>query len=152
MNAKKQKQFTLKWFKELGWWDNPFVTKVLMPPERFIAGYDKERQKLNYFVIEGLPLGFVKGEKGTGKTTLLLWLWHVMQKVKEKRAVFYTEKMHKGVLQLLIEELIGIHERIGMRGYYGLRLHKGVRFIKRKVFRKETYGEHFYRKLYTNPQ
>jgi len=120
----------------------------MMPPEKFIAGYDKERQKLNYFVIEGFPLGFVKGETGAGKTTLLLWLWHVMQQVKEKRALFYTEKLHKGLLQFILEHLIDKKEKLGMKGYYGLGIHKSISFFKRKILKKTELEEPIHKKLH----
>ncbi|RMF54326.1 hypothetical protein D6745_05685 [Candidatus Woesearchaeota archaeon] len=79
----------LEWDKELGWKDNPFQDKILMPIEEFISGYEEYRKRINLFFIKNLNLGTITGEQGTGKTTLIFWLKNELKGYSKKMKVFF---------------------------------------------------------------
>lgn len=89
---KEDKQFIYYWYKEFGWKSNPFEKRLLEPINNFISGYEKERRKLNYFVIDKLPVVIINGKEGYGKTTLLLWLKEELNKYKGVVIVDYISK------------------------------------------------------------
>jgi len=80
----KDDQFIIEWDKELGWKQNPFIAKIGYPPDKFIAGYNEERLKINLFVIKKYYFGLITGDKGTGKTALLRWMEYELSKHKDK--------------------------------------------------------------------
>lgn len=86
---KRSSEFVLEWEKALGWSDNPFQDKIFEPVEQFVVGYDKERQKLNLFVIENYKYGILLGEEGNGKTTLLRWMHNQLAQYRSRFAVLY---------------------------------------------------------------
>jgi energy-coupling factor transporter ATP-binding protein EcfA2 len=78
----QKEQFMLEWYKQLGWKNNPF--KIIIPKQidDYIAGYDKDRLKINLFVIKKLNFGTIIGPPGTGKTTILRWMKYELKKYK----------------------------------------------------------------------
>ena len=58
------------WYKKYGWKNNPFSIRV--NPSIFV-GLGDDRKKLASFV-EGGNIVLIVGERGVGKTSLLLWL------------------------------------------------------------------------------
>ena len=52
MKEKEEKQFIYYWPKEFSWTTDPFKKGIAEPIEHFISGYEEERKKINYFVIE----------------------------------------------------------------------------------------------------
>ncbi len=85
----KEKTFVLNWEKELGYAGNPFKGETLSPASDFIAGYEKERDKINLFIINNYKFGAIYGERGSGKTMLLKWLLEQLGEYKEKIIVRY---------------------------------------------------------------
>src|SRR3989338_653167 len=81
------KAFTLDWYKELGWSQNPFTTENLEPIDHFVTGYGAEQQKLNYFVIEQYSFGTINGSSGMGKSVLLTWLMYELEKYKSRYCI-----------------------------------------------------------------
>lgn len=111
---KGEKQFIYYWHREFGWDKNPFEKKFLFPVEKFIAGYEKERKKLNYFVIDKLPLAFITGNEGYGKSTLLLWLKEELGKYHGVVIVDYVNKEIKfsSFIKILLDPFLKFKERI----------------------------------------
>jgi len=124
--ALRKKQFTLAWFKEFGWINNPFRLEIFNPIDRYIAGLEKERQKLNYFIIENFPYGTIKADKGAGKTMLLLWLKQSLNEYKGTIVVDYYKAEKRGVSlsEQTIDNLTGIGDRLVMGSLFKLRLKK----------------------------
>ncbi|MBW2987808.1 AAA family ATPase [Candidatus Woesearchaeota archaeon] len=77
-----KEQFMLEWYKQLGWKSNPFKIVIPKQIDDFIAGYDKDRLKINLFVIKKLNFGTILGPAGTGKTTILKWMKYELKKYK----------------------------------------------------------------------
>lgn len=110
---KEEKQFIYYWYKEFGWKLDPFECRLLEPASRFIVGYEKERRKLNYFVIDKLPLVVINGKEGYGKTTLLLWLKEELSKYKGVVIVDYVSREIDFVkfIRTLLEPILTIKEK-----------------------------------------
>ncbi|MBD3259261.1 AAA family ATPase [Candidatus Woesearchaeota archaeon] len=79
-----KEQFMLEWYKQLGWKKNPFKTVIPKHIDDFIAGYDKDRLKINLFVIKKLNFGTIVGPPGTGKTTILKWMEYELRKYRKR--------------------------------------------------------------------
>ena len=77
-----KEQFMLEWYKQMGWKNNPFKIYIPKQIDDFIAGYDKDRLKINLFVIKKLNFGTIVGSQGTGKTTILKWMKYELKKYK----------------------------------------------------------------------
>jgi len=135
---RRKKQFTLKWFKEFGWLNNPFRLEIFNPVERYIAGLEKERQKINYFIIENYPFGTIKGDKGQGKTMLLLWL---KQSLKDYKGTIFSdyykaEKRGVSLSEQVIDSLTGISDKLVMGSLFKLKLKKLFKRKKQKTRKK----------------
>ncbi len=113
---KEDKQFIYYWYKEFGWKSNPFENRFLEPISKFIVGYEKERRKLNYFVIDKLPLVIINGKRGYGKTTLLLWLKEELNKYKGVVIVDYVSKEinFAKFIKILLEPFLTAKEKIAI--------------------------------------
>ncbi len=114
----KKKQFVYFWYKELGWKDNPFKTKHPEPIQDYISGYENERKKLNYAIIEKAPLILITGKEGIGKTTLLLWLKNELKNYKHLVAVDYINSKVNFIefIKNLIEPLTNFSEGLAIKG------------------------------------
>lgn len=66
--------FVLNWQRKLGYRHDPFVERPSRKTSDYLVDRDKERHKLNLFVIKGERFGLLVGPNGSGKTTLLNWL------------------------------------------------------------------------------
>jgi len=122
----KSKNFTLEWFKEFGWLNNPFRLEIFNPIQRYIAGLERERQKLNYFIIENFGYGSIRSEKGFGKTMLLLWLKQSLAAYKGSIVVDYYKAEQRGVSlsEQVVDNLTGIRDKIVIGSLFKLRLKK----------------------------
>ena len=89
-------QFIFDWDKELGWKKNPFLEKILNPPDRFIVGYIQERLKINLFVIKKYDFGIIYGNPGTGKTTISKYLLLIWSQIYNYQC-FYLAPTNKAV-------------------------------------------------------
>ncbi|MFH1072250.1 MAG: ATP-binding protein [Nanoarchaeota archaeon] len=88
----KDQDFVLNWLKEIGWHTDPFVPEICEPIDQFFAGYEKEREKLNLFILNNGSFGRVQGETSIGKTMLLKWLVHKLEKHKNNFMISYITK------------------------------------------------------------
>ena len=115
---KGEKQFIYYWHREFGWEKNPFEKKFLFPVEKFVAGYEKERKKLNYFVIDKLPLAVITGREGTGKSMLLLWLKEELNRFHGVVIVDYANKDVKfsDFIKILLGPFLKFSEKIAKFG------------------------------------
>ena len=80
----------MDWKKELGWETNPFEHKIL--PHDYLAGYQKEQQELNLFILNEKKFGIIEGASGTGKTALLHWFFGQLSKQKKFLTVFLKKE------------------------------------------------------------
>ncbi|MFH1915778.1 MAG: AAA family ATPase [Nanoarchaeota archaeon] len=96
--------FVINWTKELGWKENPFK-KILLPTEKFLGGYDKERERLNLFILNESAFGTIHATDGMGKTTLLLWLLDNLRRHYDKFDITLADKNSIGSEQAFINKL-----------------------------------------------
>lgn len=144
----KKKQFTLEWFKEFGWLNNPFRLEIFNPIDRYLAGLEKERQKLNYFIIENFSFGTIRADKGQGKTMLLLWLKQSLGEYKGTIVADYYKAEKRGVslYEQVIDNLTGMKERLVMGSLFKLKLKKI--FKRKKDPLQAAQSQSIYDKLY----
>lgn len=136
---KKSSEFVLEWEKALGWSDNPFQDKIFEPVEQFIVGYDKERQKLNLFVIENYRYGILLGEEGNGKTTLLRWMRNQLAQYHSRFAVLYLNARNIVVgefIKRLVTPFLNPLELYITRPWKKLHIGNVVEFLKPRLATK----------------
>ena len=129
------KKLTLDWYRELGWRANPFEDKILAPIEFFLSGFDDERHRINYFIIEKEPFGTIVGGMGMGKSALLQWVVTEMRKYRSRAVALYatgSELNPEVLLDRLCHAVLSKPEHVGMHSFFGLRLHKAVDYVKNK--------------------
>ncbi len=116
----QQKQFVYDWYKELNWNSNPFEFRYVFPVANYLAGYIKEKKKLNYFIIEKQPLCLIRGNDGTGKTTLVLWLKYELSKYKDRVILDYINKHVNLVdfVKLLIKQFLSTKEKLIIASHF----------------------------------
>ncbi len=135
----KDDQFIIEWDKELGWKQNPFISKIGYPPDKFIAGYNEERLKINLFVIKKYFFGIITGDKGAGKTALLRWMEYELSKHKDKLYANFIlgktltnerETLKYMVMPLLgpLHKIINKQEKLSVNNIYD--------FLKKKLAKK----------------
>lgn len=83
------RKFILDWYKEFSYTSNPFKDEILNPLSELISGYEKERDKLNLFIINNNKFGVIHAKEGQGKTTVLKWLHEQLNKYPDKILLFY---------------------------------------------------------------
>ncbi|MBI4441371.1 ATP-binding protein [Candidatus Woesearchaeota archaeon] len=130
-------QFVLEWEKALGWKDNPFQDKIFEPVENFIVGYEKERQKLNLFVIENYRYGIVLGDDGSGKTTLLRWMRSQLIHYRQRFAVLYLNaknlKTEQEFIKALVSPFLNPIEQYVTRPWKKIHIGNMVEFLKPRL-------------------
>lgn len=126
------RQFVLEWDKALGWHDNPFQDKIFEPVESFVVGYEKERQRLNLFLIENYKYGVLLGEEGIGKTTLLRWLRSQLKHYKNRFSVVYVNAKNLSeheFIKTLVYPQLNFFQRWIMRPWRKLHIGNVVEFL-----------------------
>ncbi len=113
--GEKKKTFILEWDSELGYSGNPFKDEILIPVSNHIAGYEKERDRINLFIINNEQFGIISGESGIGKTILLRWLYEQLQQYKGKVLVYYLNgkvfSQEFVLLKSLVNPLLNLYEK-----------------------------------------
>ena len=59
----------LDWHKKLGYRKDPFVDK----PTKKIQGLTDLQHKINLFLLKEQRLAIIRGDKGMGKSSFVLW-------------------------------------------------------------------------------
>jgi len=113
-----EKQFIYFWYKELGWKNDPFAVKHPEPVQEYISGYENEKKKINYAIIEKTPIILITGKEGSGKTTIALWLRDELKRYKHLVAVDYINRnvSFTNFLKNLIEPFMNIREKLALKG------------------------------------
>ena len=111
MVASPSREFIYYWYRELGWNKNPF--DALLSHPRLVAGYEKERKQLNYFVIQNLPLCFVEAEDGFGKSSLFHWLLHELKMYPQKVIVgpLRSDASQDDYLRLFVSSVMDLKDK-----------------------------------------
>lgn len=144
------KKFTLDWYKELGWRANPFEDKVLKPIEFFLTGYDEERHKINYFIIEKEPYGTISAAEGLGKTALLQWIISEMKRYRSRASALYFRGSELDALTFvdtLCHSVLSRSETVGMKTFFGLRLDRAAAYLKERYGVGKALEENYYNNL-----
>lgn len=145
--ATKKKQFTLDWYKELGWTENPFVQKNLEPIEKFITGHEEAREKLNFFVIQHQPFGTIAAEKGCGATTMALWLSGELSQYRSRTDAVYIPLTGVGTIDFIhaiITSTLNVGEKAIVNSYYRMGAGRLQRAIADKIKWKWLGNNSFY--------
>ncbi len=146
------KTFTLDWYKELGWSQNPFTTENLEPIDHFITGCEAEQQRLNYFIIEGFQYGTITGGSGQGKSVLLSWLAYELSKYRNRYRVVRIDCKKikdKEFVKLLTDGILGIHEKALIHGYYKSGIEKLFARIAVRIKKDYTPDDTLYKRIAT---
>lgn len=111
----REKSFVLDWEKELDYTGNPFNDEILSPVSDFISGYEKERDKINLFIINGYKFGSITGENGSGKTMLLKWLYEQLGEYKDKVIVRYLKgnrlTANVSLIRTIVEPMLTLYDK-----------------------------------------
>lgn len=101
------------WYEKFGWDENVFTTK----PNPNLIGLKKEKKEARSFAESGRIL-LVKGEIGSGKTSLLLWLQDILKDTNKTPVILKgTETKTKEQLTSSLKKCRGLLERILRRKY-----------------------------------
>src|SRR3989344_3334779 len=115
MNKKEQQknQFVYYWYKVFKWKENPFDKKNLDPITNYISGYQDERKKLNYFVIEKQRVAYIYGEDGFGKSLLLNWLLYQLKRYQDRITADFIDKNVKfnDLVKFLVKPFLNFKEK-----------------------------------------
>ncbi len=136
---KPKDKFILDWTKALGWKRNPFKPEI-DDPSSLVAGYEKERTKMNLFVIKKYDFGIIEGEEGKGKTTLLKWMGYELRKYKHTLYSAYMEGKELTGIHTSIKKIIWPtlrpDEKLITKPYMKLDLNNIIEFLRKKIGRK----------------
>ncbi len=136
-----KKGFILDWESELGYSANPFETKILAPISSYIAGYSKEKNGINLFVINNEKFGIITGEYGVGKTTLLKWLHEQLQKYKERVMVYYFNGkvlfQEFILVKSLVNPLLSLYEKKIKKLNKDVNIERNLSLLKKKIGNKK---------------
>tara|TARA_Y100000310_G_scaffold1908_1_gene2400 strand:- start:998 stop:2134 length:1137 start_codon:yes stop_codon:yes gene_type:complete len=134
-----QKDFVLEWDKALGFGENPF-SKDPSPASDFISGYQKERKKINLFLINENKFGVIHGAEGTGKTMLLTWLSEQLKQFPDKIEPVFIKgniKNPQAVLSDIVSQLMNPYEKTVRKGKLKFTIDGFAVWIKKKVEKKK---------------
>ncbi len=112
---KREKQFVYNWQKEFSWTNDPFKIGIPEPIDHFLSGYEEERKKLNYCIIQKQKVCLVEGDKGTGRTMLLTWLKNQLRDYTGTNVLFIDSSIKKEIIiKELVYRLLKFKERIAV--------------------------------------
>lgn len=138
---REEKSFVLDWETELGYSNNPFKDGILEPVGNYIAGYEKERNKLNLFIINNEKFGIITGGDGVGKTILLKWLYEQLKQYKDKIMVYYfTGKVLSQefiLLKSMVNPLLSVYEKKVKKLNKDVNIDVNLSILKRKIGNKK---------------
>lgn len=131
----EEDQFLMDWYKEFDWFSNPFKPLVISPQD-LMVNLEKEKQKINLFIIKQHDFGIIKGDDGLGKTTLLRWMSDELRKYKDKVSVDYIHDSsinETKVMRYLSYPLRTLPEKLAYNIYTKLNLEKSYIRYKKKA-------------------
>ncbi|RCV66038.1 putative ATPase, AAA+ superfamily [Methanophagales archaeon] len=102
------------WYERFGWRENVLTTR----PSPNLIGLERERQELKESVESGRIL-LIRGEIGTGKTSLLLWLRNTLKKeIKTKPVILEgIETRTKEILLSSLRRQRTLLDKLMLRSY-----------------------------------
>jgi len=102
------------WYERFGWRENVLSTR----PSPNLIGLERERQELKESVESGRIL-LIRGEIGTGKTSLLLWLRNTLKKENKTKPVILEgiETRTKEILLSSLRRQRTLRDKLMLRSY-----------------------------------
>jgi Rad3-related DNA helicase len=102
------------WYERFGWRENVLTTR----PSPNLIGLERERQELKESVESGRIL-LIRGEIGTGKTSLLLWLTNTLKKENKTKPVILDgiETRTKEILLSSLRRQRTLLDKLILRSY-----------------------------------
>jgi MoxR-like ATPase len=102
------------WYERFGWRENVLSTR----PSPNLIGLERERQELKESVESGRIL-LIRGEIGTGKTSLLLWLTNTLKKENKTKPVILEgiETRTKEILLSALRRQRNLRDKLMLRSY-----------------------------------
>ena len=154
---KGEKAFSLNWYNELGWGQNPFDPRLIHPAEYFFVNCDAERTKVNEAIINKRRLTRITGELGTGKTIFLHWLARELRKYKRRiisRLFDAAEVSHSDLINQIIFSTLTIPQKANNFVYSTLGLKHAITPLNtRRLFHEKPF--HLipiaYKKIFDTP-
>ncbi len=108
--------FVHDWKKVLGYKSDPFVQWPRKRAQEFIVNRDRERERLNLFIIKNERFGILHGSRGAGKSLLLRWLAEeVRQKVffiDAEQAQHFTNTLFEIVVPVVERRVRQVREKL----------------------------------------
>ena len=116
MEYKKERQFIYYWYKEFSWSSDPFKKAIPVHIESFIVGYDEQRKKLNYFIIEKQKICIIESDDGMGKTSIIRWIKHQLISYPKFNIISLDKSLDtKGIITTLISNFLSFKERLSLK-------------------------------------
>ncbi|MEK6955626.1 MAG: hypothetical protein AABW52_03120 [Nanoarchaeota archaeon] len=111
MEVKKERQFIYYWYKEFSWSTDPFKKAIPVPIDAFIVGYEEERKKINYSIIENKKLCFIESDEGMGKTSIIRWVKHEISSYQKLNVISLDSSMnYSKLVHTIIDSFLSFKE------------------------------------------
>ncbi|NJL44137.1 MAG: hypothetical protein HC945_02365 [Nitrosarchaeum sp.] len=86
------RELVLDWQAKLGYARDPFEDRFVLPVSASFVGAEKEREKINLFILKGQRFGTIHGDAASGKSVLLRWVAEQVERGKEHLDVALVEE------------------------------------------------------------
>ena len=127
-------EFVVDWVKGLKFKADPFEN--VKNPERYISGYEKEKQKINLFILEKYKFGTISGDPGFGKTVMLNWIDAKLDRHRNKIKVAYINSAElsteRDLIEALVDPLLNVVDKV-KKVQQKLRLEELGKFLHAKL-------------------
>jgi hypothetical protein len=137
----EKKSFILEWEKELGYSGNPFQDIIFTPVDSFMVDFKEYKEKLNLFVINNYKFGRIIGEKGSGKSILLKWLYEQLQGHEDKLIVSFIDSKkltyEYSLIKTIVNPLLSVYDTKVHKLHKNFNFERNLDVLKNKLGRRK---------------
>ncbi len=135
-------ELVLKWNRVFCWHDDPFTLGLKQPIDNFFVCEKKMKTGLNFFLVKQQQFGKIIGERGSGKTTFLHWIYWELEAHHPEIVPCFVNAAQKNVGErALVRDLmlpfINIYQKTVSRPFEDISISELAQYIKRKTKYKQ---------------
>ncbi|PIN79930.1 hypothetical protein COV16_01640 [Candidatus Woesearchaeota archaeon CG10_big_fil_rev_8_21_14_0_10_34_8] len=130
-------QLVLKWNRVFCWYEDPFISKIMLPIDDFFVCDKKKKSILNMFFVKQHQFGTITGEEGSGKTMFLHWInWELETHHPELMPCYIDGTKNvseKNMIKQLMFPFLNIYQKTVSRPFEEISGEELGVYIKKKV-------------------